>query len=115
MTVADFTIKVGDVLPPITATLEDVDGAVDLTNADAVLFKLQPIAGGALTVDGTAGVVGLATAGQVRYVWQAADTTTPGLYNAEWEVTFTDGTVATFPNERYLLVEMKADLVAPGP
>jgi hypothetical protein len=48
-------------------------------------------------------------------VWQAADTTTPGLYNAEWEVTFTDGTVATFPNERYLLVEMKADLVAPGP
>lgn len=114
-TVADFTIKQGDTLPPITATLEDVDGAVDLTDASAVLFKMQPIAGGAMTVDDAATIASPSTAGQVSYAWQAGDTDTPGWYNAEWEVTFTDQSVATFPNEKNLLIEIRADLNAPMP
>ena len=36
--------------------------------------------------------------GVVRYDWQSGDTDTPGTYYVEFEVTYQDLSVETFPN-----------------
>jgi len=48
--------------------------------------------------------------GLVRYNWQAADTATVGSYQVEFEVTYADATVETFPNDGYIRVEIIADI-----
>lgn len=106
---ADFTIRQGDTLPTIATTLSDADGAVDLTGA-AVRFRLWPWDGGTATVDAVASVSD-PTTGAVGYAWQAGDTDAPGLYRAEWAVTFADQETLSFPNDRELYVLIRA---APG-
>lgn len=101
----DFTLKKGDGASRLQATLENSGGtAITIENA-TVILRLAPIAGGTLSVAGTATIdqVGAGTAvggsmGQVHYNWGATDTATAGLYNGEWQVTFASGTVQTFPN-----------------
>lgn len=113
---ADFNIKRGDTSPAISSELQDNDGqVVDLTGAE-VRFLMKERGGTALTVDGTADIGSPATAGVVSYTWVApigetpGDTDVAGEYDAEWEVTFADGTVQTFPNSRHLEVLIKRDL-----
>ena len=38
--------------------------------------------------------------------WLAGDTSDIGSYQAEFEVTYADGNVETFPNSRYINVEI---------
>lgn len=105
----DFELKRNDTLPVLVATLTDAAGvAVDLTNATAVRFHLKAL-------DGTVKVNALATittpaSGIVSYPWTAADTDTAGDYWAEFEATFADGTVETFPNDRHLWIKIREDL-----
>ena len=109
-----FTIKQGDTLPEINATLttgpsSGSQSAVDLTNASDVILVIKPTTGGSATrltgeVDGTP------TDGNVKYEWQAGDTDTAGNYNAEWEITFSSGDIQTFPNDSYFSIIIAADL-----
>ncbi len=101
----DFIVRVNDTDSDIRSTLRDVDGnPVNLTGA-TVRFRMRPAAGPAspLTVDQPA-VIDNAAGGEVHYAWVAADTDTPGLYLAEWRVTFGDGTIESFPNGAVLYV-----------
>lgn len=50
-----------------------------------------------------------AAAGIVRYDWAAADTNTPGVYEAEWEVVGADGKPQTFPTAGYDKVTVYRD------
>lgn len=104
---ADFHIKKGDRLPSITAYLTDEDGVFDLTGA-TVAFKMQLVPGGGGVVTGAATVVSTAL-GQVRYDWGAADTTTVGVYSAEWVVTIA-GKERTFPADGFFTVEVEQDV-----
>jgi hypothetical protein len=114
---ADFYGVVGDRLPAITSQLLDDDGnPVDLTGA-TVRFVMRALEDTDLKVDG-AGEVTDADAGQVRYLWGAADLDTEGLYLASWQVTFGDGRRQTYPGDRQLVVEVSpgtADAAAVDP
>lgn len=109
-----FTIKKGDTLPILTATLTTGPDAgsqtpVDLTTQTAVILVMKPVLGGSASRL-TAAVDGTPTNGQVKYTWVALDTGTAGTFNCEWEITFTAGKVQTFPNEAYFQVVVADDL-----
>lgn len=105
----DFLLKRGDTSPAILGSLVGGDGsAVSITGA-SVRFHMARDANGEVVVDAAAAVVD-AAAGQVRYDWQPADTMTAGRFRAEFEVTYSDGTVETFPNDGDLQILIRDDL-----
>ena len=105
---ADFFIKQNDTTPILQATLKDADGnAVDLTGA-TVRFHMADAAFNS-KVD-AAGTVHDAPNGVVRYEWQADDTDTAGEFIAEWEVTYADNEVESFPSEYYLEIKVGQEL-----
>lgn len=97
-----FTIKRGDTSPSIVFDLISDGAAVDLTNAAVKFIMAGKVSAVAAIEDPVAGTV--------RYDWQAADTAVPGVFNAEFEVTYPGGKVETFPNAEYIQVEILADL-----
>lgn len=105
----DFIIKQNDRREPIERVLRGSDGnPVDLTGA-TVRFIMRAT-DGTIKVDNAATIVGTPTAGRARYSWGATDTNTVGTFEAEFEVTFGDGTKQTFPNRGYIAVAVVEDL-----
>jgi hypothetical protein len=51
-----------------------------------------------------------ALGGVVQYDWQSGDTDTAGSYYAEFEVTYNDGAVETFPNNQNLAISIRKEL-----
>jgi hypothetical protein len=104
-----FYVKQNDTSPAMLATLQDADGnAVNLTAA-SVRFHMRPVGGGQVVVDAAASVV-TPLEGLVRYNWIADDTDTIGSYQAEFEVTYADASIETFPNDGYIRVEIIDDI-----
>ena len=105
----DFYIKRHDTRPPLVKNLLDADGnPADLSTANTVVFIMT--AGTAAKVDRVPVVVTDAPAGEVAYQWAEADTDTSGVYDGEFEVTFTDGGVQTFPNPKKMVILVGDDL-----
>jgi len=104
-----FTIKQNDTSPAFQASLKDANGAsVNLTGA-TVAFRM-------LASDNTLKVnyqmsVTDASAGSVTYNWQSGDTNTVGNYTCDIKVTYSDGSLETFPNNEYLTVTVIKGLV----
>ena len=105
---ADWSMKAHDRLPSIQATLTSGGTPVDLTGA-TVNFIMVPTKGTTPMVDAAAVIVN-ATSGVVRYDWQTGDTATPGTYQAEWQITFSDGRKQTAPTLTYHSISILADL-----
>ena len=82
--------------------------AVDLSGA-TVRFHMRKLGKGTVVVDGAATVTGAFT-GQVRYAWSGSDTASIGTYNGEFEVTYSDGAIETFPNNGFISIEITDDL-----
>lgn len=117
MPTPDFEIKTGDSASHVFATLEDANGdAVDIQGS-SILFKMGPLSGGTLTVAGAAvnaqngaGTVDGST-GNVEYRWGGtAAIPTADWYRAEWEVTYSNGSVQSFPNAGYMTIAVTGDL-----
>lgn len=104
-----FSIKQNDTSPAMLATLQDASGvAINLTGA-TVRFHMRAIGSNSTVVNSVATVVS-ALLGTVRYNWIAANTATIGSYQAEFQVTYSDATVETFPNDSYISVEIIDDI-----
>lgn len=98
-----MTVKQGDLLPALVATLRYEDGSpAQLEDATEVWFIFRPTDGAADTAQKKPAVVSDAAAGQVSYTWEAGDTDEVGDYNAEFEVHYTDGVIETFPSGTYI-------------
>jgi hypothetical protein len=100
-----FRIKRGDTSPAIRVALEPA--TIDLTGA-TVLFQMRRRRG-ALVVD-SAAVVESPLPPIVRYDWADGDTAHDGPFEAEFRVTFADGTTETFPNTKFISVVIGEDI-----
>jgi hypothetical protein len=47
---------------------------------------------------------------RVYYDWVAGDTDSAGYYSGEWQVTYDNGQVETFPNDGVFLVQVVEQL-----
>lgn len=108
-----FTIKQNDTAPAFVVALKDdfgelTEASVDLTTASAALFSMR--SGTTVKINKAAGTITDAANGEVTYNWGTADTDTAGSYEAELEVTWSDSTVETFPNDSYWDVEVVDDI-----
>lgn len=101
-------IKANDTRP-LPATLTANGSPVNLTGA-VVRFHMRPKVAGVGSVVDALATIEDALAGRVSYPWAPADVNVPGIHRAEFEVTFADGTVETFPNSDWIDIEILADL-----
>lgn len=105
----EFHIKRGDTLPYLSATLRGNDGtAADLTNA-TVLFKMRKANATAVALSRACSIID-AVKGKVRFYWQAGDTDVVGKFQGEFEVTYVNGSIETFPNKDFVPVIIGGDI-----
>jgi len=119
-----FLLKEGNTLPVLQVVLKDPDGVVfDLTGQTAMVLRITLSDGTVLTRN--LSLVGLATAGTVKYAWLTTDwdagnlvagptpPVNPGVaeHRMEYEITTAAG-VVTFPNDGYHVLRIWASLTA---
>lgn len=94
---ADYTRIQNDTGRVINDTLQ-TDGSADDVTGATVAFTLWDADDGTLKVDENTANVTLSDAanGTVEYSPAANDFNTTGLFNYEWEVTFSGGTIVTY-------------------
>lgn len=103
-----FSIKQNDTSPSLQATLKDsTQTPVDLTGA-TVMFHMKSV-DGTIKVDSQMTITNEA-GGVVQYDWQSGDTDTVGTYYVEFEVTYADSSVETFPNNGNRAVSVVREL-----
>lgn len=101
---SEFYIKRGDTSPGMAYTLSP---AVNFTGA-SVVFNMRQRNGAlvinreAATIEDEAGVVG--------FTFSAAQTAAAGFFDAEFEVTYADTSVETFPNYGFIDVRISDDI-----
>lgn len=103
---ATFNIKENDTSPAILYALTPT--SVNL-GAASVQFRMRTIGSTTWTLTADAVVVTATVTPTVRYDWDAADTATPGFYEAEFVVTYSDSTIETFPNSEFLTINIVGD------
>lgn len=103
---SDIYMKQHDSWPPLTATLTAAGAALDLTAATQVKLILKSTA---YTITGICTITD-AVNGVVKYTWASGDLANAGVYNGEFEVTYSGGRVETVPNNTYFTLEVVADL-----
>lgn len=109
MATPTFTIKRGDRLPYISASLSNGDSPADISGATEVFFVMKKAGGSKEVVIKKPAVVSDGAAGEVRYEWEAGDTDVSGRYTGEFEVCY--GTVrATYPSNGYVIINIIADI-----
>ena len=101
-------LKQNDTAPPYTATLKDADG-VAVNISGATLLFLMRKKGGSVKVNAAADIVS-AVLGTISYTWAADDLDTVGEFEVEIQVTFSGGTVRTFPSDGYNRIIITDDI-----
>lgn len=106
---ADFHITQNDTAPAIEATLKDSDGnAVDISGG-SVTFHMRAKGETTTKVNASAKIVDSAN-GKVKYEWASGDTDTFGMFDAEWEVKYSDGSIETFPSNGFTEISIRKEI-----
>lgn len=103
-----FSIKQNDTSPSILATLKDASSVPVNITAATVRLHMKSL-DGSLKVDSNMTVIN-AAGGLVRYDWLAGDTDTVGTYKVEFQVTYTDSSIETFPNNGNEVINVVREL-----
>jgi len=104
----NFYIKQNDSSPTIRATLKGADGAsLNLSGATVSFFMKRD--SGDTVIQGAADLFD-PSQGIVQYEWVSGDTAIAGSYGAEFEITYADGKVETFPNSGKIQVNITPKL-----
>lgn len=98
-------MKRNDTSPYLKATLSSANSLVGAT----VVFNMQKQSGEAVISRGDVVILD-AAAKTVEYRWAAGDTANAGAYLGEFEVTYTDGKVETFPNVGFIPINIERDI-----
>ena len=105
-----FYIKQNDTASFLTRDLKDAFGApVNVTGA-AVKFSMRVKPAGTVKVDDEDAVIVTAGTGRVRYEWTAANTNTADEYEGEFQVTYANGKIQTFPNDGHIPIVVTDDI-----
>ena len=105
-----FYIKANDTASFITRDLKDAFGApVNVTGA-AVKFSMRVKPAGTVKVDAASAAIVTAGTGRVRYEWTAANTNTADEYEGEFQVTYANGKIQTFPNDGHIPIVVTDDI-----
>lgn len=84
--------------------------SVSLVGA-TVVFNMRDKSTKTAVISRSAAVVYISTVNPtVRYNWLPADTDTAGTYEGEFEVTYSDGTIQTYPNTDYIDIKIYEDI-----
>lgn len=88
----------------------DVTLNVDAALTDATVTFAMRQRSGEKAVSGDCTILD-AAAKQVRFTWPAGGTDTPGVYDAEWQITYPGtGGVETAPNSETEIIYIRADI-----
>lgn len=104
----EFVIKQHDTRPSILGTL-----SADPTDIFASVWFLMRDQTGTLVVSRAGTLVeqpSSTSGGKVKYQWQDGDTDVAGVFRAEFQVTFSDDRIETYPNSGYLTINIVEDL-----
>jgi FlaG/FlaF family flagellin (archaellin) len=105
---AVFMVKRNDTRPYLAVVLQYSDGSPVVLTGATVTFKMKA-ADGSLKVNAAAVVTDDLT-GTVEYRPTVDDFDEAGRFPIEWQVTFADGTVQTFPTKTWDYVIVRSDL-----
>ncbi len=107
----EIDVRQNDTLPYFDFTLiKNSQGTPhDLTGATVVFSMASEIGETPKIDEGNVTIVD-ALAGEVRYSFDAADTDTIGMFYGEFEVTFSDGRILTFPEGDYINVNIIGEI-----
>jgi hypothetical protein len=107
--VTTYYAKTGDVGSSVTEQLLDGEGVgVNLTSATVRFIMRAPGAAEPIVAEEAELVV--AATGEVKYTWAEGDLDAAGYYIAEWEVTYSNDAVETFPADGYISVVVRDSL-----
>ena len=103
-----FTIKRNDTEPWVLTLLEDgvEKDLTDFGSGKCYMFDSD----GVEVMDRAVAVEGAAANGQVKVSPAAGEVDTAGVYDLEIEITWSDATITTFPNDSYEELTIIADL-----
>lgn len=101
-----FTIKRGDTSPALRFVL--LPDSVSLAGA-TIRFQMRA-RGGPTVIDRPTEIQSLFEPAVVAHLWAQGETDTPGRFEAEFRVTYLDGTVETFPNLGFIEVFVTDDV-----
>lgn len=104
-----FNIKQNDTSPTLSVVIADSLGtAINITGA-SVQFKMRAVNSSTLKTNASATITN-ASGGAVSYTFSTSDTDTAGLFQGEFQVTFSGGAIETFPNAEYISINILDDL-----
>jgi hypothetical protein len=107
-----FYIKQNDTASFLTRDLKDAFGSpVNVTGA-SVVFSMRVKPAGTMKITRQDGVIVNAGIGRVRYEWNSGDgdTNTADEYEGEFQVTYANGKIQTFPNDGHIPIVITDDV-----
>jgi len=94
-----FEIAQNDTSPTLVSTLMDGHEPIDLSNATEIRFYMENEFKQVVISEDLSGNVNpvALSDGRVEYIFTEEDTAETGWYEAEWQITYNDDSVETYP------------------